>query len=221
MDGPKASLLAERCAETNRAFLRFDYSGHGQSSGRFTDGTIGQWKQDALDIFDRLTEGPQILVGSSMGGWIVLMMAVERPQRVRGVVGIAAAPDFTEDLMWARMTPEQQEALMRDGVYQEPSQYQADPLPITRQLIEEGRNHLMLRGPIAYQGPVRLIQGCKDPDVPMNWPDKIEKQLDSMVVQTLLIPDGDHRLNRPHDLDLMWGEITEVIDWLKTGAPLN
>ena len=138
MTGDKATALAAFCAERGQAMLRFDYSGHGASGGRFEDGTIGRWTDDALAVIDRLTEGPLVLVGSSMGGWIALLAALARPDRVAALIGIAAAPDFTETLMWEAMTFEQRATLMRDGVLPRPSQY-GEPYPITRALIEDGR----------------------------------------------------------------------------------
>ena len=152
MTGDKASMLARFCAERDQAMLRFDYAGHGASGGRFEDGTIGRWTGDALAVIDRLTEGPLVLVGSSMGGWIALLSALARPHRVAGLIGIAAAPDFTELLMWQAMTFEERASLMRDGVLHVPSQY-GEPYPVTRALIEDGRTHLLLSGPIALRLP--------------------------------------------------------------------
>ncbi len=147
MTGEKATALAGFCAECGQAMLRFDYSGHGTSGGRFEDGTLSRWTDDALAMIDRRTDGPLILVGSSMGGWIALLAALGRPGRVAALIGIAAAPDFTEALMWPAMTLEQRATLERDGVVHRPSQY-GEPTPITRALIEDGRNRLVLNGPI-------------------------------------------------------------------------
>jgi pimeloyl-ACP methyl ester carboxylesterase len=165
MTGDKATALAAFCADRGQAMLRFDYSGHGASGGRFEDGTIGRWMDDAVAVIDRLTEGPLVLVGSSMGGWIALLAALARPDRVTALIGIAAAPDFTEALMWQAMTVEQRNTLIRDGVLDRPSQY-GEPYPITRALIEDGRTRLLLHAPIALDCPVRLLHGQDDPDVP-------------------------------------------------------
>ncbi|MBM3571386.1 MAG: alpha/beta hydrolase, partial [Alphaproteobacteria bacterium] len=146
MTGTKALALEEFCRRRGRAYLRFDYRGHGASSGRFEDGTIGAWTDDAMACLDQLTEGPQVLVGSSMGGWIMLLTALRRPTRVQGLVGIAAAPDFTEDPMWGSMTPAERATLIAQGVIEQPSSYGEAPYRITRRLIDEGRHHLLLRG---------------------------------------------------------------------------
>jgi pimeloyl-ACP methyl ester carboxylesterase len=202
MTGEKATALTAYCAARGQAMLRFDYSGHGASGGRFEDGTIGRWAADALAVIDRQSEGPLVLVGSSMGGWIALLAARARPQRVAGLIGIAAAPDFTELLMWQAMSFEQRATLMRDGVLRVPSQY-GEPYPITRALIEEGRNHLLLNASIALDCPVRLLHGQCDPDVPWEFALRIADQLTSQDVRTILVKDGDHRLSRPQDLELL------------------
>jgi pimeloyl-ACP methyl ester carboxylesterase len=182
--------------------LRFDYSGHGASGGRFEDGTIGRWTQDALLMIDRLSSGPLLLVGSSMGGWIALLAALARSDRIAGLIGIAAAPDFTETLMWQAMTFEERATLQRDGVLHVPSQY-GEPYPITRALIEDGRDHLLLTGPIALDRPVRLLHGQGDPDVPWETSLRIAERLTGSDVQVILVKDGDHRLSRPQDLELL------------------
>jgi pimeloyl-ACP methyl ester carboxylesterase len=202
MTGVKATALAAFCAERGQAMLRFDYSGHGTSGGAFEDGTIGRWYEDALTVIDRLTDGPLMLVGSSMGGWIALLTALARRDRVAAVIGIAAAPDFTEVLMWQAMSFEQRAVLMRDGVLQTPSQY-GEPYPISRALIEEGRTRLLLEGPIAIDCPMRLLHGQCDPDVPWEIALRLAEQLTSEDVQVTLIKDGDHRLSRPQDLALL------------------
>ena len=202
MTGDKATMLARFCAERGQAMLRFDYAGHGVSGGQFEDGTIGRWTGDALAVIDRLTEGPVVLVGSSMGGWIALLCALARSHRVAGLIGIAAAPDFTELLMWQAMTGEERTSLMRDGVLHVPSQY-GEPYPVTRALIEEGRTHLLLSGPIALDCPVRLLHGQADPDVPWEMSLRIAERLSGADVQVILVKDGDHRLSRPQDLALL------------------
>ena len=202
MTGDKASALAAFSAERGQAMLRFDYSGHGASGGRFEEGTIGRWTDDALAAIDRLTEGGLILVGSSMGGWIALLAALARPERVAALIGIAAAPDFTEALMWQAMTFEERATLMRDGVLPVPSVY-GDPYPVTRALIEDGRGRLLLNAPMAIGCPVRLLHGQRDPDVPWEMALRIAEQVSSEDVQTILVKDGDHRLSRPQDLALL------------------
>lgn len=200
MTGTKACELETFCRHRGHAFIRFDYQGHGQSSGDFTDGTIGLWADDALAILDELTSGPQILVGSSMGGWIALLTALARPDRVAGLLGIAAAPDFTEELMWQRFNEDARAAIEADGVYHEPSEYEDSPYPITKALIEDGRTHLLLQRPIAVHCPVRLLHGMKDEAVPWTTAPRIAEALLSDEVRVSLIKDGDHRLSRDQDL---------------------
>lgn len=202
MTGDKATALAAFCEQRGQAMLRFDYSGHGASGGRFEDGTIGIWSSDALAAIDRLTEGPLVLVGSSMGGWIALLAALARRERVSGLIGIAAAADFTETLMWPALSHEQRAALMEHGVIQRPSRY-GDPTPITRALIEDGRNHLVLTGLVSLDCPVRLLHGQADPDVPWEMALRIASELTSDDVQVILVKHGDHRLSRPQDLALL------------------
>ncbi|MGE0667767.1 MAG: alpha/beta fold hydrolase [Sphingomonadales bacterium] len=199
MTGAKAMALRDWCLRRGQAFTRFDYSGHGQSSGKFENGTIGRWAADAIAILDRVTSGPQILVGSSMGGWMALLVAKARPERVAALVGIAAAPDFTEDLMWASYPEEVRETLRRDGIYHEPSDY-GEPYAITMRLIEEGREHLVLRAPLPLPFPVRLIQGMKDQDVPWQTALRLAERIDGDDVEVTLVKNGDHRLSEPSDI---------------------
>jgi pimeloyl-ACP methyl ester carboxylesterase len=209
MNGEKAVHLATHCAARGQAMLRFDYSGHGASTGRFEDGTIGIWAADALAVIDQLTEGPLILVGSSMGGWIALLTARARPHRIAALIGIAAAPDFTETLMWAAMSQAERATLTNEGVLHVPSQY-GDPYPITRGLIEDGRNHLLLHAPIPLACPVRLLHGQCDPDVPWETSLRIAERITGPDVHVTLVKDGDHRLSRPADLALL----TRTVDAL-------
>ena len=202
MAGAKATALTEICATRGQAMLRLDYSGHGQSGGAFVDGTIGRWLADALTVIDRVSQGPLLLVGSSMGGWIGLHVAVARPARVVALVGIAAAPDFTETLMWESMTPPERAHLLADGFLDTPSQY-GPPLRITRALIEDGRKHLLLNGPIGIKIPVRLLQGQRDDDVPWETALRLAERIEGDDVKVTLIKDGDHRLSRPEDLSLL------------------
>jgi pimeloyl-ACP methyl ester carboxylesterase len=202
MTGDKATALAAFCAHRGAAMLRFDYSGHGASGGDFLNGTIGAWAADALAAIDQLTTGKLILVGSSMGGWIALLTALARPDRVAALIGIAAAPDFTQRLMWDSMAPAERATLERDGVLYVPSQY-GEPTPITHALIQDGANHLVLTGRIAIHCPVRLLHGQADPDVPWELALRIAEQVEAEDVQVILIKEGDHRLSRATDLDLL------------------
>jgi pimeloyl-ACP methyl ester carboxylesterase len=210
MTGSKALAVAEFARARGQACLRFDYSGHGESDGRFEDGTIGGWFADALAAFDALTEGPQVVVGSSMGGWIALLLARARALRVAALVGIAPAPDFTEDLIWAKMPPAKRDELLARGVIHEPSDYGEKPYAITKALIEDGRRHLLLRAPLAFEGKVRLLHGMRDPDVPWELSPKIASVLTTADVRVTLIKDGDHRLSREPDLDLLRATLAEL-----------
>jgi len=210
MTGGKAVALEAACRARGRAYLRFDYTGHGQSSGKFTDGTIGQWAGDAMFAIERLTQGPQVLVGSSMGGWIMLLVALRLGARTAGLVGIAAAPDFTEDLMWQAADEVTRDTLRRDGVWHEPSAYSPEPTPITLKLIEEGRRHLLLRGPIALDCPVRLIHGMRDLDVPWQTSLRLAERLTSPDVELILVKDGDHRLSTDEDLERLTRVVEDV-----------
>ncbi len=210
MTGSKASHLAAWCAARGHAYLRFDYSGHGASGGRFEEGTIGGWIADAAAAFDALTEGPQVVVGSSMGGWIALHLALRRADRVRALVGIAAAPDFTEELIWNRLPPETRSLLAREGVWRRPSEY-GEPYPITRALIEDGRRHLLLGAPIPIPVPVRLLHGMRDADVPWEVSLRLAERLESEDVRLVLVKGGDHRLSMPADLDLLTSTLAPLL----------
>ncbi len=210
MTGDKAMALAALCQSRGQAMLLFDYSGHGASGGVFTDGTIGRWTEDALAAIDELTEGPLVLVGSSMGGWIGLLAALARPGRVEGFVGIAAAPDFTEALMWETMLPAERATLERDGVLHVPSAY-GEPTPITRALIEDGRRHLLLGGPIPLTCPVRLLHGQADADVPWETSLRLAQRITGDDVQVALVKDGEHRMSRPGDLALLAAMLTPLL----------
>lgn len=210
MTGTKATALERFCVAERRAFTRFDYRGHGASSGRFEDGTIGGWAEDALAIVDRLAEGPLIIVGSSMGGWVALLVALARPERVRGLVGIAAAPDFTDDLLLARATPDQRQALAEKGSWMEPSAYGGPPYPVTRTLIEDGRRHLVLRAPVAIRCPVHLLHGMADADVPWRNSLRLAERLESDDVTLELIKGGDHRLSTDRDIRRIWAAVTRL-----------
>lgn len=211
MSGTKAEALDRFCAARGQAFLRFDYFGHGASSGAFKDATVGRWKDDALAVLDQLTDGPQVLVGSSLGGWIMLLAALARPARARALVGIAAAPDATEDLMWAELTPDAREAVMRDGFVRLPSQYSPEGYIFTRTLIEEGRRHLVMRTPIPLTCPVRLLQGMQDRDVPWRTSLALAEKLESRDVTVTLIKDGDHRLSTEANLALLMRTVEPLL----------
>ena len=196
--------------------MRFDYSGHGESGGAFTDGTIGRWLADSLAVFDACCAGPQILIGSSMGGWLALLLTRALRRReddgaasVAGMVLIAPAVDFTEELMWKRFTPEIKRELEDNGVWARPSQYSAEPYLVTRQLIEEGRKHLLLGGLIETGCPVRILQGVEDPDVPWRHAVELTSRLASDDVVLTLVKDGDHRLSRPEDIERMIAAVKE------------
>lgn len=211
MTGTKAVFLEQQCRAAQIPFLRFDYSGHGASQGNFADGTIGQWVDDAMMCLDALTTGPQILVGSSMGGWIMLHLALRRPERIAGLMGIAAAPDFTEDLMWAQMTPAQQQALMQEGHIEQPNHYSPEPYLITRRLIEDGRQHLLLRDRMNINCPVCLVHGTADQDVPYQLSLTLADKLTSDDVQISLIKNGDHRISTGRDVRHLWLMLNDVV----------
>ena len=208
MTGEKATMLAAHAADRGQACLRLDYSGHGASAGQFIAGTIGQWTNDVLFLIDTLTEGPITLIGSSMGGWIALLTAIARPNRITALIGIAAAPDFTETLMWAGMDPPTRATLLQDGLLRIPSPYGGEQI-ITRALIEEGRTHCLLNAAIPITCPVRLLQGQQDPDVPWQTALHLAEKLESTDVQITLIKDANHRLSRPQDLALLQNIVNE------------
>jgi pimeloyl-ACP methyl ester carboxylesterase len=208
MTGSKASALEAHCRDRGLGFLRFDYTGHGRSSGRFEDGTIGAWTADALSALDGLTDGPQILIGSSMGGWIMLNVALARPARIAGLIGVAAAPDFTEELFWRKSSTAVRALLARDGVWYPPEE---GGLPITRTLIEDGRRHLRLLGPIAIEVPVRLLHGMNDESVPWQTAPRLAARLASGDVRVTLVKAGDHRLSEPDNLALLTATLDELI----------
>lgn len=210
MAGGKAQAVSTWAWESGNGAVLFDYSGHGESEGRFEDGTISAWREDTLAVIDTLSEGPLILVGSSMGGWLALLGALARPERVKGLVLIAPAPDFTEKLMWPGLTPAQQDEVMRAGITLRPSDY-GTPDPITKALIEDGRNWQILDTPIGFDGPVRILQGMEDADVPWRHALAINEQLTSQDVVLTLIKDGDHRLSRDQDVKRLLAACVDVV----------
>ena len=203
MTGTKAQFLQAWAEDRGRPFLRFDYSGHGQSDGDFLDGAIGDWFEDALSAIETLTEGPQVLVGSSMGGWIALLVARAIPERIAGLIGIAAAPDFTQDLMEPSFTEAERAAMAATGRIEQPSDYDDGPYVITRRLIEEGRNRLVLRSPLPLPFPVRLLQGSADVVVPPSVALKLFDQADSPDLRLTLVKGADHRFSEPENLALL------------------
>lgn len=211
MTGTKAAFLAERARAEGRAFLRFDYAGHGASEGDFLTLGIGDWLSDATAMLDGLTRGPQVLVGSSMGGWIALLLARARPDRVKALVGIAAAPDFTADAMEAAMTPAQAADLARQGFYLEPSDYDPAGYQISRALLDQGRAHLVLRTPLDLPFPVRLLQGSADTDVPPAVAARLFDHLRGPDVRLTLVKDADHRFSSDACLDLIAATLAEVL----------
>lgn len=212
MQGTKASFLAKRTEIHNISFLRFDYGGCGQSEGEFTEGTIGKWFEETLAVFDRLTEGPQIVIGSSMGGWLGLLLIKRRIERTKAFIGIAAAPDFTEDLFWNLLPQEQKENLKRDGIFYESRKDSDLRTPITLKLIEDGRNHFILRSPLVLPFPVRLLHGMEDEEVPHTTALRLAQNIECDDLRVLSIKQGNHSLSRPKDLEALWDTIAAILD---------
>jgi pimeloyl-ACP methyl ester carboxylesterase len=229
MKGTKAAALSQWAAAHGRACVRFDYSGHGESAGAFTDGTIGRWLEDSTAVFEAFCRGPQIVVGSSMGGWIALLLVQELKRRaaakqgppasIAGLVLIAPAVDFTEVLMWQRFPRKVKREIEETGVWARPSEYADEPYPITRQLIEDGRNHLLLGGMIETGCPVRILQGVQDADVPWNHAVELVSRLAQDDVVLTLVKDGDHRLSRPEDIERLTGTIEELTHDIQVPPP--
>jgi pimeloyl-ACP methyl ester carboxylesterase len=216
MKGTKAAALDAWAAEQGRGCVRFDYSGHGESGGAFVDGTIGRWAEESLAVFEQVCDGPQIVVGSSMGGWMALLLARALAKRreagratLAGMILIAPAPDFTEELMWKAFSPEIKAEIETTGIWRRPSEY-GDAYPITRQLIEDGRKHLVLGSSIDTHCPVRILQGAQDPDVPWQHAFELTHRLPSEDVVLTMIQDGDHRLSRPQDIARLLATVAEL-----------
>jgi pimeloyl-ACP methyl ester carboxylesterase len=209
MSGSKAEAVFNWAEASGHGALLFDYSGHGASVGRFEDGTISHWREDAIAVIDALTEGPLVLVGSSMGGWMALLAALARPERARALVLIAPAPDFTDKLMWPALTPGQKAEILQQGFTLRPSAY-GEHYPITRALIEDGRQWSLLNGEIAFGGPVRILQGMQDPDVPWGHALALASSLMVDDIVLSLIKDGDHRLSRKTDIARLLAVCEEV-----------
>jgi pimeloyl-ACP methyl ester carboxylesterase len=214
MAGTKAVALDRWAAAHQRDCVRFDYSGHGESDGKFTDGTISRWLDESIAVFDAYCRGPQVLVGSSMGAWLALLLTRELRRREpmlspAALVLIAPAVDFTEELMWKRFPAAVKRKLESEGVWERPSRYSPEPYPITAGLIEDGRRHLLLGGLIETGCPVRILQGVADPDVPWRHAVELVSRLAQDDVVLSLIKDGDHRLSRPEDIERLVGVVSE------------
>ena len=210
MMGTKAGYFEEQCALRGQGYLRFDYSGHGYSGGDFKDGTIGAWFEDALDIFDSLINGPVIIAGSSMGGWIALLLAKARADFVKGYIGIAAAPDFTERLYHEEFSDEHRAAIDGQGFVEIPNEYSDDPYYFSKALIEDGRNHMLLGEAHSHSYPITLFHGRLDTAVPESTPLTIKKQYSGAALEIVFIEDGDHRLSAPHELQMIDAEIARM-----------
>jgi len=211
MSGTKATALADWAKANNRPFTRFDYFGHGASSGDFTDGTMSHWRGDIPSILDNLCDDRQVLVGSSFGGWLSLMATLDRPEKVAALVLIAPAIDMTERLMWARFSDKARAKLMDEGLIYDPSQYDPEGYPITKALIEDGRTHLMLDSPIDINVPVRILHGQQDDAVPWQLSLELSDQLATPDVELHLTKNGDHRLSEPHEIARLI-ELIEALD---------
>ena len=215
MKGTKAQALDLWARDHGRAMTRFDYSGHGESEGDFIDGTVGRWLEESMAVFDACCRGPQVVIGSSMGGWLALLLARELARRAQAdpslasLVLIAPAVDFTEELMWKRFPPEIRREIEQAGVWARPSQYSDQPYLITRSLIEEGRSHLLLDNMIETGCPVRILQGVQDPDVPWQHAVELSSRFAQDDVVLTLVKDGDHRLSRPEDIERLIAAVAE------------
>lgn len=216
-EGTKALALEAWARAQGRAFLRFDYSGHGSSAGDFLEGAIGDWLADARAAILELTEGPQVLVGSSMGGWLSLLLARDHPGKVAGLVTIAAAPDFTEDSMWAGFSAAERAELLAKGRVELPSEYSDEPYVITRRLIEEGRRNLVLRGPLPLPFPVRFLQGTADADVPVSVALRLMEHVTGPDIRLTLVKGADHRFSTPDCLRLIEATVLKVL--MRAGHP--
>jgi pimeloyl-ACP methyl ester carboxylesterase len=213
MLGIKAEAVRSFCEKRGQAFLRFDYTGHGQSSGSFEDGSIGAWLTDTIFVLEELAIGPQLLVGSSMGGWIMLLVALQKPERIAAMIGLAAAPDFTENLIWRKFDNNQKARIKKDGYIDLPNCYDiADPYRITYKLIKDGRRHLILKNQIPINIPIRLIHGICDNDVPYTLSQKLLEKMQSNDIEIILTKQGDHRLSSKTDLKRLSVVLKELLN---------
>ena len=209
--GNKVLALIEHCLRKGYGFLAIEMYGHGESTGRFEDGGPGRWRDDAVLALDKLTQGPQVIVGSSMGGWIMLLAALARPERTAGLIGIAAAPDFTEDLLWDELSDAQRATMMSVGFVERPSDDGGPPMRLSRHLVEDGRKNLILGGPLAIACPVSLLHGQRDDSVPWQRALDIAARVTSEDVRVHIVKDGEHRLSRPQDLALLMAEVDRLV----------
>ena len=210
MNGTKATFLEKACKQLDLSYIRFDYSGHGRSSEEFIKGTITSWRDDALAVIDQLSHGPLIIIGSSMGGWIGLLAALARKERVQAFIGIAAAPDFTRELMWNKYSEKIKNTLKKDGVYLQFSEYNDEPYKVSHGLIKDGENHILLNGPIGLDCPVRLFHGLKDTDVPSDTSGRLADKLLSDNVMVSYNKSGNHSLSSPPDLERLKLALVEL-----------
>ncbi|WP_421855736.1 alpha/beta hydrolase [Oricola sp.] len=222
MLGSKAETLAALASQSGLSYTRHDYSGHGESGGAFRDGTISRWLAQSIAVFERYTEGPQILVGSSMGAWIALRMVQEinrgaADDRIAGLILLAPAPDFTSDLHAPKLTEDQISSLATHGYFEAPSGYSDEPYVFTRELFEDGDKNRVLTGPIDTHCPVHILQGMEDPDVPYQHAEKLAALLSKDDVTLTFIKDGDHRLSRPEDLSLLERTVTGMVETIRQG----
>ena len=210
IDSTKALFVENYCKENGIGFTSFNFTGHGDSSGKYTDGTISIWLRDALAVMDNLTSGDQIVIGSSLGGWIMLLLAMRRPDRVKGMIGLAAAPDFTVWL-WEALPQDMRDKLLQDGIIYTPSEYSEEGEPWTLELIQDGNNNLVLNHPITTDAKVILFQGDKDDCVPVDVPLKIKDRLTSKEVRVIILKGGKHNLSEPHELLYLQNAIKEIV----------
>lgn len=211
MNGTKAQALSKYAKKNDLDLTLFEYSGHGNASGKFIDGTIGLWLENTLNVIDHLTDKPQILVGSSMGGWIMLLTALARPERISSIIGLAAAPDFTEELIWDYLTQEQKDILLKDKQIDFSNEFCDNPYPISLELIMEARNHMLLDKEIPLNMPIHLIHGMEDKDVPYQTSIRIAQKVTSNNVNIHLIKDAGHGLSRPQDLEFIYDIIKKEL----------
>jgi len=211
MEGTKAKYLENWAKDSGNSFIRFDYTGHGKSSGNFSEGSIASWFQDALSVLDELTTGKQILVGSSMGGWIALLLAKHKPERVHSLIGVAAAPDFTEDYMWNSFDDKQKQKIMEEGFIYQESEYSEEPYKISKNLIIHSREHLILRKKLIFSCPVRLLQGTDDNDVPVEVATRLLDHLESPDAKLEVVKGADHSFSTESCLELISLQINQLM----------
>ena len=216
MEGSKALAVAQWADTAGVGIIRFDYSGHGQSSGALLDGTIGDWKDDCLSVIDQLTRRPLIIIGSSLGGWLMMLVARVRSERLQGLIGIAAAPDFTQRLIWDTLTPAQRISMQKDGQIALPNPYAPEDVIYPYQLITEARNHLVLESKTVLNCPVRLLHGEQDEEVPPDTANQIRQSIESPDIEVIFKPNAGHRFSAPDEIDLLLSCLDEMVT--KTGA---